>query len=71
MVLAAGLQVWDPEELEFDLVEAAGFLGMAGKDIEGALETIQGFPSCFVVGADVVTKASVLVARVGGGGIVG
>lgn len=40
MVSAAGLQVWDPEEMEFDLQEAVGVGGMEGKDTEGELETV-------------------------------
>ncbi len=40
MVWAAGLPVWDPEKLLFELLEAVGVLGMARKDIEGAMETV-------------------------------
>lgn len=38
--MASGFQVCDPEKIEYDLLEAAGVVGMAGKDIEGALETV-------------------------------
>lgn len=40
MVWATGLQVWDLEELEIDLLGPVGALGIAGKDIEGAVETV-------------------------------
>lgn len=40
MVLASGLQVCDPEKTASDLPEAAGVLGMAGKDIEGTMESM-------------------------------
>lgn len=40
MVLASGLQVCDPEEIESDLLEVVGNLDRAGEDIEGKLETV-------------------------------
>lgn len=40
MVLASGLQVCDPEEIESDLLEAVGNLDRAEEDIEGKLETV-------------------------------
>lgn len=32
--------VWDPEQLDFDLVEAVRVQGLAVKDTEGALEAV-------------------------------
>lgn len=42
MVWAAGLQFWDPENLQTDLLEDVGVQGMAGEDIEEALESLAG-----------------------------